>query len=311
VSSDHGPGAPSFGDLFEDPDSPLAPPESPAAPAASPDPVVVAPVEAPAPETPSSEAADRAAHDLDHESSEASHLVAGFESADEDPVVVVPPAPDEPVEVEPLGAAPVVASVAAAGVSVPASPWDGTVDRSVSSAPAGRVDTGRLYRSAGAEGPSTLDAIPAIDPARVPARRVEAVDDERPATVRSAQRGLTYSGVVVIVMGVTVLVALAEALLRNEIGALTGIALLVSSVYCALVVRRADIWAAVVIPPLAFLVAVVTAGQLTIRAKSGGLLVREGALLFVSLATNAPWILGTTLVCLAIVLVRRHRAKAA
>jgi hypothetical protein len=196
-------------------------------------------------------------------------------------------------------------------VSVPASPWDGTVDRSVSSAPAGRVDTGRLYRSAGVEGPATLDAIPAIDPGRAPGRRVDVVDDEKPAVARSAQRGLTYSGVVVIVVGVTVLVALAEALLRNEIGLLTGIALLVSSVYCALVVRRADIWAAVVIPPLAFLVALLTAGQLTIRGKTGGLLVREGALLFVSLATNAPWILGTTVVCLVIVLVRRRRAQSA
>jgi hypothetical protein len=309
VSSDHGPGAPSFGDLFEDPDSPLAPPQPAATPAASPDPVVETPAAA-APEpgvtVPSAEAADRAAHDLDHESSEASHLVAGFESTDDDPVVVVPPAHDEPVEV-----APVVAAAAAAGVSVPASPWDGTVDRSVSSAPAGRVDTGRLYRSAGAEGPATLDAIPAIDPSRPPARRVDTTADEKPAAVRSAQRGLTYSGVVVIVVGVTVLVALAEALLRNEIGVLTGIALLVSSVYCAIVVRRTDIWAAVVIPPLAFLVALLTAGQLTIRAKTGGLLVREGALLFVSLATNAPWILGTTLVCLVIVLVRRRRAQSA
>jgi hypothetical protein len=273
--------------------------------------VVVAPVRDAPPSgvaVPAVEDADRAAHDLDHESSEASHLVAGFEPAGDDQADA---ASDQPVEVAASGAAPVVATVAAAGVSVPASPWDGTVDRSVSSAPAGRVDTGRLYRSAGVEGPATLDAIPAIDPARAPGRRVDVVDDEKPAVVRSAQRGLTYSGVVVIVVGVTVLVALAEALLRNQIGLLTGVALLASSVYCALVVRRADIWAAVVIPPLAFLVALLTAGQLTIRGKTGGLLVREGALLFVSLATNAPWILGTTVVCLVIVLVRRRRAQSA
>ncbi len=303
MSSDHGPGAPSFGDLFEDPDSPFAEPATAVAPA---QPAAVAPE--PLVAAPDDEAADRVAHDLDHESAEASHLVAGFEPAeDDDPVVVVPPAQDEPVDIAPV----VVAAAAAGGVSVPASPWDGTVDRSVSSAPAGRVDTGRLYRSAGAEGPATLDAIPAIDPSRAPARRADLIDDEKPAPVRSGQPGLTYSGVVVIVVGVTVLVAIAEALLRNEIGVLTGVALLASSVYCALVVRRADIWAAVVIPPLAFLIALLTAGQLTIRGKTGGLLVREGALLFVSLATNAPWILGTTLVCLVIVLVRRRRAQSA
>ena len=220
MSSDHGPGAPSFGDLFEDPDSP----DEPAAPAPTPpaEPAAEAaaspePVSAPA----AAAAADRTAHDLDHESAEASHLVAGFEQEADEP-----------------DSAPVTAA-------------------------------------------------------------------------RSADRGLTYSGVVVVVGGVTVLVAFAEALVRHDIGWMTGLALLVSSVYAAVAVRRSDIWAAVVIPPLAFLVALLTAGQLTILGKSGGLLVREGALLFVSLATNAPWILGTTLVCLAIVLVRRRRARTA
>jgi hypothetical protein len=250
--------------------------------------------------------------------------VAGFEDTsdepDDSPAASAPGAPvdvvaddladDHVVDVPAAGAgarAAVPVVVAAAKV-----PWDGTPDRSVSSAPAGRVDTGRLYRSAGAEGPATLDAIPAIDPSRPPTSTPADAPEARPLPVtRSADRGLTYSGVVVVVGGVTVLVAVAEALVRHEIGWLTGVALLASSVYAAVAVRRADIWAAVVIPPLAFLVALLTAGQLTILGKSGGLLVREGALLFVSLATNAPWILGTTLVCLAIVLVRRRRARTA
>ena len=321
MSTDHGPGAPSFGDLFEDPDSPLAP--APAVPehandstaaqpavrepvtvepepvvgrpepaAVEPEPTVVEPEPAvvePEPTTvepepaavvvepPMAEAEDRVALDLDHESAEASHLVAGFE-----------PAVDEPVSVAPV-----------------ARPWDGTVDPAISSAPAGRVDTGRLYRSAGAEGPATLDAIPAIDPSYAPGRRVEVVADKVPQA-QADGKGLTYSGVVVVVGAATVLVAFAEAILRQHIGVATGVALLVSSVYSALVVRRADIWAAVVVPPLAFLVAALTAGQL-ILDKSGSLLIREGFSLFRILATNAPWILGTTAVCLVIVLVRRRR----
>ncbi|MDA8436324.1 MAG: hypothetical protein M0Z98_10100 [Actinomycetales bacterium] len=321
MSTDHGPGAPSFGDLFEDPDAPDLPPPTPAeAAAAEPAaPGVAVPADArpavPAEATPA-DADDRAAHDLDHESAEAAHLVAGFESPDDDagapveeqpgtvspagepvpPLVVAPAAPGGPVTVEP-GAPVTVAPVARA--------WDGTVDPAVSSAPAGRVDTGRLYRSAGAEGPATLDAIPAIDPEHAPGRRVEVVA-EKPVRVPSAETGLTYSGVVVVVGAVTVLVAFAEALLRHEIGWMTGVALLASSVYAALVVRRADIWAAVVVPPLAFLAAALTAGQLTLD-KSGSLLIREGFSLFRTLATNAPWILGTTAVCLVIVLLRRRR----
>ena len=178
--------------------------------------------------------------------------------------------------------------------------------------PAGRVDTGRLYRSSGAEGPATLDAIPAIDPGRAPAAAVATADAARPAAkaakTASVARGagLTYSGVVVVVVAATVVAAFVEALLRHQIGWLTGLALLVSSVYCAVVVRRPDIWAAVVVPPLAFLVASLTAGQLTLD-QTGSLLIREGYGLFRNLAVNAPWILGTTLICLAIVLVRRKR----
>ena len=342
MSSDHGPGAPSFGDLFEDPDSPVVPSAAPV------DPVALrrgaAPSGAEAGSPPVADVPDdRAAHDLDHVSAEAEHLVAGFEADDvegDEPGAEPAPAggrrpagtPLEPASSAAAGAAgpgtPVTVAPAAVGSGAPVTvdprppvvvepgapisvapvvrPWDGTVDPSISSAPAGRVDTGRLYRSAGAEGPATLDAIPAIDPEHGPGRRVE-VAVEKPVRQPSADSGLTYSGVVVVVVGVTVLVGFAEALIRHEIGWLTGLALLVSSVYAAVVVRRADIWAAVVVPPLAFLAAALTAGQLTLDT-SGSLLIREGFTLFRTLATDAPWILGSTAVCLVIVLVRRRRA---
>ncbi len=347
MSSDQGPGAPSFGDLFEDPDAQPTPPLPAGAPPR-------APVEDD--------------HDLDHESSEASHQVAGFESTDDEPApervqdvpaastllggereptsgsaaarsadtgpqpasghdstMLPPPVPamaaspapaprgtapaDSFVSVAPAGArgpvviAPAVAASVGNAASGRPTAWDGTVDPGVSSAPATRVDTGRLYRSAGAEGPATLDAIPAIDPQHTAARRVEAVL-EKPTR---GGRGLTYSGVFVVVGGATFLVALAEALLRHDLGVLTGLALLASSIYAALVVRPADIWAGVVVPPLAYLAAVLTAGQLTVD-RTSRLLVDEGSLLFIQLGSNALWILGTTAVCLAIVLVRRRRA---
>jgi len=327
VSDDKRAAAPSFGDLFDDPESPIAPVEVSAAALGS---ITVTgdSVEAPAGDGPAADGDDHESveashlvagfeHDdapedqsaparadadadddavLDHESAEAGHLVAGFEH---DEAVVLGTAD------EGRGAGSVGAVGAVAGVSVAAAAWDGTVDPSISSAPAGRVDTGRLYRSAGAEGPATLDAIPAIDPERVaPSPTTPAV-----AAPHRQSAGLTYSGVVVVDMAATVLVAFVEAITRQQIGWLTGVALLVSSVYSALVVRRADIWAAVVVPPLAFLVAALTAGQL-ILGKSGGFVVRQGVGLFQTLAVNAPWVLGTTLICLVIVLVRRRRAAA-
>ena len=283
MSSDQAPEAPAFGDLFDDPDAPLLPVDRrAAAPASAAEPA--APLVAQFADTPET----------------AGPSAAAAEPATEHEVV------DEVPHAEP-GASLEVPAGAAALAS-----WDGTVDPAISSAPASRVDTGRLYRSAGAEGPATLDAIPAIDPGYVPRAASVAVadvpsSDITPAGAVGGGRGLTYSGVAVVVVSVTVLVAFADALINDKLGILTGVALAVSSIYAALTVRRADIWAAVVVPPLAFLVAALTAGQLTLDS-SGSLVLREAYMLFRTLAVNAPWILGTTIVCLVIVLVRRARS---
>ncbi|HET7899918.1 MAG TPA: DUF6542 domain-containing protein [Candidatus Nanopelagicales bacterium] len=308
MSDDHGAGAPSFGDLFDDPDAPDTPAAAAAAPVAAaasreaaaparPEPQVEPPVER--------ETDLVTGHDLDHGSTEADHLVAGFEHDDEPEAATDDSADDH-------GRAVPAAADGAAGVSVAASPWDGTVDPAVSSAPAARVDTGRLYRSAGAEGPATLDAIPALDPDRlaaIEAGRPQPEPEAKAPAPRGSSVGLTYAGVMVVVISATVVVALLEAVVRKEIGWLTGVALLLASVYAAVFVRRADIWAAVVAPPLAFLVATLTAGQLTLGS-TGTLLEREGFMIFKSLAVNAPWILASTVAALVIVLVRRRRSPA-
>jgi len=203
-----------------------------------------------------------------------------------------------------------------AGIFVPAitpnsSTWDGAVDPSISSAPATRVDTGRLYRSAGAEGVASMDAIPAIPILDTPAAHHAATAHRGTALVPAfAAAGLTFSGVVVVLTSATVLVGFADALLHGKVGILTGVALAISSLYAALLVRRVDIWAAVIVPPLAFLAATVTAGQLTLD-KAGSLFVREGYTVVLALALNAPWIIGTTLICLVIVLIRRMRPEKA
>ena len=339
MSSDQDRGAPSFGDLFDDPDSS----DVPDAPALAPTPTAdtgagdhhsepqtdqVSVARNPQAPPTTIEVSDdlTTGHDLEHESDEASHLVAGFEhddSGSDDPPApgydsvmiaplagvmlensdaATPPAADRPAPVTVAPAAGVLAAARATQQSTGKS-WDGVVDPAISSAPAARVDTGRLYRSSGAEGPATLDAIPAIDPSYTAAQRVEAVADRR-TSLRTG--GLTYPGVAVVVIATTVVVAFIEALLRKEIGVLTGVALLGSSVYAALVVRRVDIWAAVVMPPLAFLVATLTAGQLT-QTRTGHFFIDQGSLLLLVLGRNALWVLGTSLVCLVIVLVRRRR----
>ena len=141
--------------------------------------------------------------------------------------------------------------------------------------------------------------------------------DESPAppseSPRSSMRisgqvaGLTYNGAAVVIMAATILVGFVDALLNHKLGWLTGVALVASSVYAALNVRPADAWAPAILAPLGFMAATLTAGQLT-RGGSGSWFIREGYMIFRSLAVNAPWIIGATVICAAIAFWRRRSA---
>lgn len=127
-----------------------------------------------------------------------------------------------------------------------------------------------------------------------------------------AAPGVRATGIWLVVIGVTVVMGFADALVvgRTQLGWLTGVSLLAASVYGALVVRREDAIIAVIAPPLAFFLATITAGQLTLPP-TGDLLVREAFMIVTTLGANALWIFGSTIVALVIVLVRRRRSAPA
>jgi hypothetical protein len=124
-----------------------------------------------------------------------------------------------------------------------------------------------------------------------------------------AASGVRPSGIWLVVLGVTVVMGFADALVvgRTQLGWLTGVSLLAVSIYGALVVRRDDAIIAVIAPPLAFFLATITAGQLTLPP-TGDLLVREAFMIITTLGANAVWIFGSTITALVIVLVRRRRS---
>ena len=127
-----------------------------------------------------------------------------------------------------------------------------------------------------------------------------------------AAPGVRATGIWLVVIGITVVMGFADALVvgQTQLGWLTGVSLLAASVYGALVVRREDAIIAVIAPPLAFFLATITAGQLTLPP-TGDLLVREAFMIVTTLGANAPWIFGSTIVALVIVLVRRRRSTPA
>ena len=148
-------------------------------------------------------------------------------------------------------------------------------------------------------------AIPIIAPSAGTPAPVEVVAAEVPA-IPTVETGLTWSRASALIVGGTVVAAFLDALLRDGIGVITGVALVLTSAAAALTLRRSDIWAAVVMPPLAFLAALLTAGQLTVSS-SGSLLSRQALNIVTGLSLNAPWLIAATLIALVIVMVRRRR----
>lgn len=161
-----------------------------------------------------------------------------------------------------------------------------------------------------AAGESTPRPAPAEAPARfegvAPGKPAAGPPPASVAPTAVAASGLTYLGVITVVAVPTLLVGLAQALIWDRVGWLTGLVLVATSIYAALTVRRPDFSAAVVVPPLSFLLTILVAGQFTL-AEGGSLLVREGFVIVRGLAENAPWILGATALAAVIVVVRARR----
>lgn len=182
-----------------------------------------------------------------------------------------------------------------------------TLERTVGDA--GIPDAGPLPEDR-IEGPAIGSEAQAVVAAAPQRPRPERRAGSRQAAHSSGQhsRSISAGAVYIVVFGVTLLVGFANALLSGGgIGWPTGLALLVSSVYCALTVRRDDDIVAIITPPIAFFLAAVTAGQV-FRGAAGGGLLNRAQLVFFSLADNWFWVIGTTLAAAVIVVVRRRRA---
>lgn len=188
------------------------------------------------------------------------------------PVTAEPAATAPPVVTPPIDTPPIVPAPMAPAPMAPATPWT---------------------------------AIPIIAPSAGTPAPAETLATEGP-DMPAPDTGLTWNRATALIIGVTVAAALLDAVLRHGIGAITGVALVLSSAAAALTLRRSDIWAAVVMPPLAFLAALLTAGQLTVSS-SGSLLSRQALNVVTGLSLNAPWLIAATVIALVIVLVRRRR----
>ncbi|MDO9486581.1 MAG: hypothetical protein Q7K25_11045 [Actinomycetota bacterium] len=203
--------------------------------------------------------------------------------------------------------------------------------------PTSSSGTGRLFRSRGATAESdTLVALSADEAAHLRTMSVkpEASVVANPAAVAPtpslapilaappvefseefadmAQRqrhepGLAPAAVYILVIGVTLIAGLIDSQLGGAgLGWITGIAFLLSSIYCAARVRLSEVSVSVIAPPIAFAITAITVGQIG-QSRAGGALLAWVNNSFFSLADNWFWVIGTTVVCLAIAVVRSRR----
>lgn len=132
-----------------------------------------------------------------------------------------------------------------------------------------------------------------------------AVTPGGPADRPGASTGLPGGTAVAVATLAVMAVAVLEAHRFGRIGVLTGMALALVSLVAALVTRPGDRSLPAMMPPLAFLAAILVAGLLVLPSDAAGTW-RAAALLVVdTLGSNAAWVIGATAVATVVAVLRR------
>lgn len=127
-----------------------------------------------------------------------------------------------------------------------------------------------------------------------------------PLETPPAQKGWTYPGVIILTCAAMMVVMALDIIFTGEIGIISNIGLVVVGLVGAVNVRTADYQAAIWVAPIAWVVALLTTGQLA--PMRGGSFLREQVLhLAYGLAMHAWWILGATALSAGVAIFRRGR----
>jgi hypothetical protein len=121
-----------------------------------------------------------------------------------------------------------------------------------------------------------------------------------------AQIGWTYPGVIILSSAAMMVVMALDIIFTGEIGIVSNIGLVIVGIVGATKVRTADYQAAIWVTPIAWMIALMTTGQLA--PMRGGSFLREQVLhIAYGLAMHAWWILGATALSATIAIFRRGR----
>ena len=121
-----------------------------------------------------------------------------------------------------------------------------------------------------------------------------------------AQIGWTYPGVIILTSAAMMVVMALDIIFTGDIGIVSNIGLVIVGLVGAINVRTADYQAAIWVAPIAWVIALLTTGQLA--PMRGGSFFREQVLhLAYGLAMHAWWILGATALSASVAIFRRGR----
>ena len=127
-----------------------------------------------------------------------------------------------------------------------------------------------------------------------------------PLETSPAQQGWTYPGVIILTSAAMMVVMALDIIFTGDIGIISNVGLVVVGLVGAIKVRTADYQAAIWVSPIAWVIALLTTGQLA--PMRGGSFLREQVLhLAYGLAMHAWWILGATALSAGVAILRRGR----
>jgi hypothetical protein len=127
-----------------------------------------------------------------------------------------------------------------------------------------------------------------------------------PLETTPAQIGWTYPGVIILTSAAMMVVMALDIIFTGDIGFVSNIGLMAIGLVGAINVRTADYQAAIWVVPIAWVIALLTTGQLA--PMRGGSFLREQALhLAYGLSMHAWWILGATALSASVAIFRRGR----
>ena len=121
-------------------------------------------------------------------------------------------------------------------------------------------------------------------------------DDRAPLPSHGLPGGRVVTVATLLVVGV----AVAEVLLEDRIGLWTNLTLVVVAVIAPIITRPGDRSLPAMMPPLAYLAAVLVAGQWLLPETESSLRTREAVMVIQTLGPNAIWVILATILAVSI-----------